>query len=69
MYQPQLGWYEQKLQVSDPIADLYREVLQREPDSIGLRYWQTRHQEGLSIDGIRREFMRSPEYIKKLATN
>jgi hypothetical protein len=69
MYQPQLGWYEQKLQVSDPIADLYREVLQREPDSIGLRYWQARHQEGLSIDDIRREFMRSPEYIKKLATN
>lgn len=69
MYRPQVGWIEQKLQVADPIADLYRDVLQREPDEVGLRYWQNRYQEGMSIDNIREQFMKSPEYIKKLATN
>jgi len=47
---------------SDQITQLYRTLLNREPDSAGLQYWIEKTNAGLSIDGVRAGMMESVEY-------
>lgn len=43
----------------EAIANLYRELLKREPDEGGLNFWS---QGPLSLDQVREEFLKSEEY-------
>jgi parallel beta-helix repeat protein len=44
------------------ITDLYRTLLNREPDSAGLQFWIQQMNAGMSIDGVKNEFLNSAEY-------
>lgn len=48
----------------DPITQLYQQVLQRNPDNSGLRYWTEKHKNGMTLDQVRAEFQKSDEYKK-----
>jgi spore germination cell wall hydrolase CwlJ-like protein len=50
----------------DPkIADLYQEELGRTPDAAGARYWQDMLNSGMSMDQIKYNMDKSPEYLRK----
>ena len=50
----------------DPkIADLYQKELGRSPDAAGARYWQDMLNAGMSIDQIKYNMDKSPEYLRK----
>jgi parallel beta-helix repeat protein len=44
------------------VSDLYRTLLNREPDSGGLQYWVQQVNAGLPIDGVKNAMVSSPEY-------
>ncbi|QJE03623.1 DUF4214 domain-containing protein [Massilia forsythiae] len=48
--------------VSDQIAELYRTLLGREPDSAGLQYWTQQVNAGMSIDAVSNAMLNSEEY-------
>jgi len=50
------------------VTDLYRTLLNREPDSGGLQFWVQQVNAGLSIDGVKNEFLNSAEYKNLQAT-
>lgn len=45
------------------ITALYRELFKREPDAAGLQYWRDVMAAGNSLDYVRREMMKSAEYL------
>jgi hypothetical protein len=47
----------------DPIVNMYHNLLQREPDADGLKFWQYQLASGaMSIDDITNGFVQSPEF-------
>ncbi|MFI0472235.1 DUF4214 domain-containing protein [Halomonas sp. HMF6819] len=45
------------------VADSYREIFGRDPDDSGYAYWQSRYNNGASIDEIRESLRSSKEYV------
>lgn len=44
------------------IQGFYRDLLGREPDSEGFRYWMNQYKAGVPLETIKDEFLSSPEY-------
>ena len=53
----------QSEEIQFQISDLYHKLLEREPDSFGLKYWKDKVTNGkMTIDQIATSFINSEEY-------
>ena len=49
-----------------PVAALYRELFDREPDAAGDAFWTAKYAGGMSLDAIRETMKQSDEYLAQL---
>ncbi len=54
-----------KLRNQDPIEGFYKDILGRDSDPEGKKYWQQKFDEGMSLTDIQEQFLRSDEYKNK----
>ncbi|MBU6196380.1 MAG: DUF4214 domain-containing protein [Cyanobacteria bacterium REEB446] len=54
-----------KLRNEDPIEGFYQDILGRDSDPEGKKYWQQKFDEGMSLTDIQEQFLRSDEYKNK----
>ena len=55
--------YMEKDEIKKEITNLYREILQREPDKLGLKHWEKKiREESYTIDKVKKELLQSEEY-------
>lgn len=52
---------------NDTITSYYQNILQRAPDQAGIDYWNKQAQGGMSLDDIKQNFLKSPEYMGSTA--
>lgn len=52
---------------NDTITGYYKNILQRAPDQAGIDYWNKQAQGGMSLDEIKQNFLKSPEYMGSAA--
>ncbi len=57
-----------KLRNEDPIEGFYQDILDRDSDPKGKKYWQQKFDEGMSLTDIKESFLRSDEYKKLRAS-
>jgi hypothetical protein len=53
-----------KLRNEDPIEGFYQDILGRDSDPKGKKYWQQKFDKGMSLTDIQEQFLRSDEYKK-----
>ena len=51
------------------ITELYRDLLGRAPDAVGLSYWQRQMASGMTIAQVEAAFKRTPEYQNRVANS
>jgi|694.fasta_scaffold00007_190 hypothetical protein len=54
-----------KLRNEDPIEGFYQDILGRDSDPEGKKYWQRKFDKGMSLTDIQEQFLRSDEYKNK----
>ncbi|MFM7459151.1 MAG: DUF4214 domain-containing protein [bacterium] len=54
-----------KLRNKDPIEGFYQDILGRDSDPEGKKYWQQKFDKGMSLTDIQEQFLRSDEYKNK----